>query len=70
MEPVAVYSTAPPTDAPPAAVSVKVDCVIVAPFIALLNVALSTWPIGTPATPLPGVVERTVGCATVVKLHE
>src|SRR4051812_31767657 len=52
---------------------VKVISLIVAGFIARLKLAVSSWVVATPVDPLPGIVERTVGCAgatwPVVKLQ-
>jgi hypothetical protein len=49
---------------------VNVDALIDAGVIASLNVALSTWPMGTLVAPFAGITEITVGGGViVVKLH-
>src|SRR6185312_1380570 len=60
-EPVAVYATVPATEAPPAAVSVKVDPVMLAGFIGPLKVAETAWLIRTPVAPFTGLVDTTRG---------
>ena len=54
---------------PPLGVSVKLELVIVVASIARENVAVTVVVIPTPVAPAAGVVEVTVGAATVVKLH-
>jgi hypothetical protein len=71
-EPAGTYVTIPVTAAPPGPVTVKLVAVIVAGFIATLNVALSAWLMGTPVAPLTGTVEITVGAVgagTVLKVQ-
>jgi hypothetical protein len=46
-----LYVTAPATATPPGPVNVKVEGVIVAEFIALLNVAVTVVLMGTPVAP-------------------
>jgi hypothetical protein len=50
-------------------VTVKVAALIVAAFIASLNVAETTVLTGTAVAPLAGTVEMTVGGAPVVSVH-
>jgi len=58
----ATYVTAPATPAPPGAVTVNEELVMVAGFIALLNVALIMAVLGqTPTLPFTGVTDVTVG---------
>jgi energy-converting hydrogenase Eha subunit B len=64
--------TAPETAVLPGPVSVKVDEVIVAGFIAWLKVAVMAEAIATPVAPLAGVTDVTVGgtgAAAVVNVH-
>lgn len=56
------YVTTPAT-APPGAVTVKVDVLMVAAFIASLKVAVIICAVGTPVALLAGAVETTVGTA-------
>ena len=58
----------PATGVAPGTVTVKVAALIVAGFIASLNVAATSVLTGTAVAPLTGRVEITVG-APVVKLH-
>ena len=60
-----LYVTVPAT-APPGAVTVKVDPLIVAGFIASLKVALITWPIATFVAPFAGIVDTTTGAGVIV----
>lgn len=60
--------TVPATGVAPGPVTVNVVALIVAGFIASLNVAETRVLTGTAAAPLAGSVEITVG-APVVKLH-
>jgi acetaldehyde dehydrogenase (acetylating) len=59
--PTAAYATIPATLAPPAACRVKVVELIVAGFIASLNVAPTNWFNGTFVAKLAGTVEVTEG---------
>jgi hypothetical protein len=61
--------TAPITGMAPGPVKVNVAALIVAGFMASLNVAETAVLTGTPVAPIVGTVETTVG-APVVKLHE
>jgi hypothetical protein len=61
-------ATVPVTGVTPGPVKVKVAALIVAGFIASLNVADTRVFRGTPVPPIVGTVEMTVG-APVVKLH-
>jgi hypothetical protein len=63
------YVTAPLTVAAPGPVKVKVAAVIVAGFMASLNVAEMTAVTGTAVAPLSGTVETAVGGGAVVKVH-
>jgi hypothetical protein len=45
---------------------VKVDPLMVAGFIASLNVALSAWLVGTLVAPFAGTVDTTVGTGVIV----
>ena len=70
----AAYVTAPATAAPPGPVMVKVVPLMVAAFIAVLNVADTLWLVGTAVAPFAGIVERMVGALAfvvvpVVKVH-
>jgi hypothetical protein len=61
------------TAAPPCGVSVKVELVIVAAFIAVLKVAVMADVIAPPVEALVGVTAVTVGAgaaAAVVNVHE
>jgi len=60
--------TVPITGMAPGPVKVNVAALIVAGFMASLNVAETTVLTGTPVAPIVGTVETTVG-APVVKLH-
>ncbi|HXO04189.1 MAG TPA: hypothetical protein VN884_01015 [Candidatus Sulfotelmatobacter sp.] len=60
--------TVPITGMAPGPVKVNVDTLIVAGFMASLNVAETAVLTGTPVAPIVGTVETTVG-APVVKLH-
>jgi hypothetical protein len=60
--------TVPATGVAPGPVKVKVAALIVAGFMASLNVAETAVLTGTPVAPIVGTVETTVG-APVVKLH-
>jgi len=53
----------------PGPVTVKVDWVMVAGFIARLKVAETRVLTGTAVAPFSGTVERTVGAAEVVKVQ-
>jgi hypothetical protein len=55
------YATAPVTEAPPGAVTVKVDVFIVVASIAVLKVAVTICVMGTPIAAFAGTVEATVG---------
>jgi len=61
--------TVPATGVAPGPVTVKVAALIVAGFIASLNVAETRVFTGTAVAPLAGTVEVTVGDAAVVKVH-
>ena len=61
--------TAPATGVTPGPVTVKVVPVIVAAFMAPLNVAVIGVVITTRVAPLAGTVETTVGGGAVVKVH-
>jgi hypothetical protein len=63
-----VQLTVPPTEVAPGPVRVKVVAgdARVAHFIASLNVALSTWPRGTPVAPFTGIVDTTAGVGVIV----
>ena len=61
--------TAPATGVAPGPVTVKVAPVMVAAFMASLNVAVMGVLTGTAAAPFVGTVETTVGGAAVVKVH-
>jgi hypothetical protein len=64
------YATAPGMATPFVPFTVKVAELIVALFIASLNVALSTWLMGTLLALFAGSVETTTGDgAMVVKVH-
>jgi hypothetical protein len=63
------YEMAPGIVTPPV-VTVKVAASSVAGLIASLNVALRTWPTGTPVAPFAGTTAVTVGGGViVVKVH-
>ena len=61
--------TIPPTGVAPGPVKVKVAALIVAWFIASLNVAEIAVLTATAAAPLIGIVETTVAGGAVVKVH-
>ena len=72
--PPAAYETAPATATPPGPVMVKVVPLIVAAFIAVLNVADTFWLMGTAVAAFAGIVKRIVGALAfvvvpVVKAH-
>jgi hypothetical protein len=65
-----LYATVPATGVPPGPVTVNVVALTVAGFIAILKIALITWPIGTPIIALAGTELVTAGgVAPVVKVH-
>jgi hypothetical protein len=59
----------PATGVAPGPVNVNVAALIVAGFIASLNVAETTVLTGTPTAPITGTVDVTVGDEAVVKVH-
>ena len=59
----------PATGVAPGPVTVNVVALIVAGFMALLNVAEMVVLTATAVAPLTGIMETTVGGAAVVKLH-
>ena len=59
----------PATGVAPGPVRVKVAALIVAGFMASLNVAETTVLVGTETSPFAGTVLTTVAGAAVVKLH-
>ena len=61
--------TTPATGVAPGPVKVNVAAVIVAGFMASLNVAETRVLTGTTVAPFAGTVETTVGGAAVVKVH-
>jgi hypothetical protein len=61
--------TVPATGVAPGPVNVNVAALIVAGFIASLNVAETVVLTATPAAPFTGIVEMTVGGGAVVKVH-
>ena len=61
--------TTPATGVAPGPVKVNVAPLIVAEFMASLNVAETIVFTGTAVAPLAGIVEITVGGAAVVKVH-
>lgn len=68
------YVTAPATAVAPGPVRVNVVPVIVAGFMAVLNVAETFWLMGTAVAPFTGIVEMIVGALEfvvrpVVKVH-
>ena len=70
----AAYVTAPATAVAPGPVTVNVVPLIVAAFIAVLNVADTFWLMGAAVAPFAGIVERIVGALAfvvtpVVKVH-
>ena len=58
--------TVPTTAAPPAAVTKKVEELIVEEFIDWLKVAVITWATGTAVAPFAGLVESTTGTGLTV----
>lgn len=66
---VPAYVTVPNTGVAPGPVKVNVDALIVAGFIASLNVAEIAVMTATAVAPLAGIVETTVGGTAVVKVH-
>jgi hypothetical protein len=72
-DPVAAYVTVPLTEVPPGPVTVKVEELIVAAFIAWLKVAVRADVTATPVAALRGVTDVTVGgtggAAAVVNVH-
>ncbi|MES2390344.1 MAG: hypothetical protein V4555_01785 [Acidobacteriota bacterium] len=65
------HATVPATAVEPGPARLKVLAgeASVAQFIALLNVAVSTWVTGTPVAPFAGTVAITVGRTAVVKVQ-
>ena len=61
--------TIPPTGVAPGPVKVNVTALIVAGFIASLNVAEIAVLTATTVVPLAGIVETTVAAGAVVKVH-
>jgi hypothetical protein len=66
---VPAYVTAPVTGVAPGPVKVNAAALIVAGFIAALNVAETRVLTGTAVAPFAGTVETTVGGGAVVKVH-
>jgi hypothetical protein len=64
-----VYVTVPATGVAPGPVTVKVVPLIVAGFMASLNVAEIVVLTATAGAPFAGIVETTVGAAAVVNVH-
>jgi hypothetical protein len=60
-----LYATLPAMAVPPGPVTVKVDVVIDAEFIAMLKVAVTVVSMTTPVAPWAGVTDTTPGMATV-----
>ena len=58
--------TVPVTAVPPGPVTVNVDALMDAGVIASLNVADSTWAMGTPVAPFVGTVDITAGAGVMV----
>jgi hypothetical protein len=62
---VPLYATVPATPAPPGSATVKVEVVIEAEFIAMVNVAVTVVLMRTPVAPWAGVTDATPGMVTV-----
>jgi hypothetical protein len=60
-----LYATDPATAVPPGPAKVKVEVVIEAGFIAILNVAVTVVLMTTPVAPCAGVTDTTPGRLTV-----